>query len=344
MIRNICMQALFLPSGVMAQQIALQIHFNAATGKDRAFVCHYSSHILQHEADVSSHLLNMQPVVVAAQVGVREQQPLTFGDIRNAIETSSLKPATVIVELPHREIGGKATSFADLEKISSYCRANGMALHMDGARLWEALAHYTTETTSSGEKVTKEVLCALFDSVYMSTYKGLGGMTGALLMGSAAFIAQARVWLRRYGGNVFTLLPYAVSAYSSFRNYLEWNDTTTEEVLDGSRAAVTYSMKSRLARLQHVVALLTSEFEVEAGAADRLLVRFDPPVPQVCMVHIYIRAGLENVKAAHAQSLQETGISSFFYIRAAPTLTNADGVAFPEESVMELNIVRKKHL
>lgn len=322
----------------MAQQIALQIHYNAATGKDRAYVCHYSSHLLIHEKDTSLHLLNMQPVVVPAEEGVRIQNPISFFDVQRALESSPLKPASVIIELPHREVGGKATSFADLEKISSFCRSNGIALHMDGARLWEALAHYTTSTTSSGQPVTREILCGLFDSVYMSTYKGIGGLTGALLLGDAKFIVEARVWLRRYGGNVYTLLPYAVSAYSAFRNYLLWNDPTSEAVHDGSSVAVPYSMKARLARLQHVAALLSTHFQT-AASAESPLVRFDPPVPVVCMIHVYIRASVEAAKAAHERSKQETGIACFMWIRPAPVATRADGTTYPEECYFEFNMV-----
>jgi len=326
----------------MAQQIALQVHFNFSQSKDRAFICHHSSHLLLHEKDTSAYLLNMKPLIVPAAEGMRVQQPTTFQDIQQIVENSEVPPASVIVECPHREIGGKATSFADLERLSEYCRARGIALHMDGARLWEALAHYTTCTTSSGQPVTREILCGLFDSIYVSTYKGIGGLTGALLLGSANFIAEARVWQRRYGGNVYTLLPYAVSAYACFRDYLAWNDPSTETIHDGFSVVVPYSMKARLARLTHVVALLSSHFASTASANDKNmdansgllvpLVRFDPPVPVVCLIHVYIRASVEAATAAHVLSREETGVSCFARLRSAsPVGMAASGVMLPEE-------------
>ena len=67
-----------------------------------------------------------------------------------------------------------------------------------GARLWEATPAYAPHSRAE--------ICALFDSVYVSAYKGLGGLSGALLVGKASFTAQARVWLRRFGGNLYTLV------------------------------------------------------------------------------------------------------------------------------------------
>jgi len=74
-------------------------------------------------------------------------------------------PCAVIVECPHREVGGKTTPWAELVALSAACREAGVALHCDGARLWEAAAAY--------DKSLAEI-CALFDSVYVSFYKGLG--------------------------------------------------------------------------------------------------------------------------------------------------------------------------
>lgn len=334
----------------MAQQIALRVHHNSKPSKDSAFVCHHTSHLLLHEKDVSAHLLDMKPLVVPAVEGVRDQLPLSFQDVQRVVLSSDSSPATVIVECPHREIGGKATSFADLEKLSAYCRDNGIALHMDGARLWEALAHYTTCTTSSGEPVTRGILCGLFDSIYVSTYKGIGGLTGALLIGDADFIAEARVWQRRYGGNVYTLLPYAVSAYACFRDYLTWNDPLTEQAHDGASTMVPYSMKARLSRLKHLVALLTHHFaltpavnEESSGVKRGLtapLVRFDPPEPVVCLIHVYIRASVESALAAHARTKEETGVSCFARLRPAPPVMDVTGKTLPEECYFEFNLVR----
>jgi threonine aldolase len=74
---------------------------------------------------------------------------------------------------------------------------------MDGARLWEAQPFYDRPHAE---------LAGLFDSVYVSFYKGLGGIAGAALAGDAALVAEARVWQRRQGGNLVTLQPFVVAA------------------------------------------------------------------------------------------------------------------------------------
>ena len=93
---------------------------------------------------------------------------------------------------------------------------------MDGARIWEAAVYYNDNYATS---ITEEIavdrvgddarvelaeeesmhetilrVAGLFDSIYVSTYKGLGAMTGSLLVGSREFIQEARIWLRRFGG------------------------------------------------------------------------------------------------------------------------------------------------
>lgn len=401
---------MFLPSGVMAQQIALLIHYhsqkNAGRSCNKSFVCHYSSHILVHEKDTASWLLNMEPVIVPMKEGSRVQHPISFEEVRATLCSAGLHspgselPAAVMVECPHREVGGKCTSYADLEKISQLCRNNGVALHMDGARLWEALAHYTECTTSSGSAVTAADLCGLFDSVYVSCYKGIGGMTGAVLMGDASFISEARVWLRRFGGNVFTLLPYAVSSYANYRKYVRWNiqptdadnadgdaeiaktETERHETETEAMAAVAgalpipYSMKARLQRMQEVVVLLTTELSAlsnsliaastgtDNGAARfqqqehqdhpdhqhhqhhhrcANYVRFDPPVPQVCLIHVYIRSSVQQAMAAQEVSRSETGVVCFARLRPAaavvPLQVPEGGLPVQEECFFEFNMV-----
>jgi threonine aldolase len=86
-----------------------------------------------------------------------------------------------------------------------------VALHMDGARLWQSAPFYG--------KSYPEITSA-FDSVYVSFYKALGAIAGAALAGSEAFVARARVWQRRHGGNLVSLYPYALSAREGLRQRL----------------------------------------------------------------------------------------------------------------------------
>jgi threonine aldolase len=75
--------------------------------------------------------------------------------------------------------------------------------HLDGSRIWDSSAVYG---------VPEAEIAALADSVYVSYYKGLGGLGGAMVTGTTDFIASLRVWKTRYGGDLVTAYPYALAA------------------------------------------------------------------------------------------------------------------------------------
>lgn len=76
----------------------------------------------------------------------------------------------------------------------------GIHLHMDGARIWEASGSqkYDIHHTNNCQEIILNI-SKHFDSIYVSFYKGLGGITGAMLLGTNDFISKARVWQRRFG-------------------------------------------------------------------------------------------------------------------------------------------------
>lgn len=185
-------EAVFFPSGTMAQQIALRIWCDEKALKKVAY--HPLSHLEIHEEDGLKELHNIQSILLADESRVIELEDIT------GLEEEI---ACLLLELPQREIGGQLPSFETLQQISAYCRNKGILLHLDGARLLEVLPYY--------EKTAEEV-CALFDSVYISVYKGIGGIAGAILAGNSEFIAKAKIWKRRHGGDLISLYPYIVSA------------------------------------------------------------------------------------------------------------------------------------
>jgi threonine aldolase len=308
--------SVFMISGVMAQEIALSIYCKRTNRP--FFLCHESSHLLLHEKNGYQELLGLTPIILPSPERQEElrflpSQPLTAQEIIQSIELQQpqSRPSVVVIECPYRELGGKITSWEDLVLISEYCRFHSIALHMDGARLWEATVAY--------QKSLSEI-CTLFDSVYVSFYKGLGGMTGAMLLGKAPFISEARVWLRRFGGNIFTSLPYVVSAWAG----LIRNVNTFEE---------------KTQRLRSVVAMLTKLFQKDG---QQQLIRFVPEVPMVSMVHVYIRgASLEVLLEIRDRVVRETSISCFTMLRPAAkmTIANFETMTLVQEAYFEFNMV-----
>jgi threonine aldolase len=184
--------AVFFPSGTMAQQIALRIWCDQKELKKVAY--HPLCHLEIHEEDGLKRLHHIESVLLADPSRLIE-----LNDVLNMKE----EVACLLLELPQREIGGQLPSYETLEAISAFCRDKGIKLHLDGARLFEILPYY---------QKTAADICGLFDSVYVSFYKGIGGIAGAILAGSQAFIQESIVWKRRHGGDLISLYPYIVSA------------------------------------------------------------------------------------------------------------------------------------
>ena len=184
--------AAFMPSGVMAQQAALR-SWAERSGTD-AVAVHGLSHLVLHELDALSELHHLRP-----QHLTRDLRPATVADLDGVRGPL----AAVSIELPLRDAGYLLPSWEELVGLSDHARERGVPVHLDGARLWESQPFY-------GRPLAE--IAAVADSVYVSFYKGLGGMAGAALAGAADLVAEARRWRSRHGGTLFTLLPYAVAA------------------------------------------------------------------------------------------------------------------------------------
>ncbi|HEX6874523.1 MAG TPA: aminotransferase class I/II-fold pyridoxal phosphate-dependent enzyme [Nocardioidaceae bacterium] len=184
--------AVFMPSGVMAQQAALRSWVERSPTE--AVAVHGLSHFVLHELDALSEMHHLR-----VQRLTDEPRPVTAEDL----DELPGPLAAVSIELPLRDAGYLLPEWDQLVAFSARARERGVPLHVDGARLWESQPFYGRPHSE---------IAALADSVYVSFYKGLGGLAGAVLAGPADLVAQARRWRLRHGGTLFTLLPYAVAA------------------------------------------------------------------------------------------------------------------------------------
>ena len=254
--------AVFCISGTMAQVTALRLACDERAS--RLVALHPTSHILLHEKSNYQLLGHFH----ALQVGERHR-PWRSEDLAAIPD----KLGAVAMEVPMREIGGQNPSWTELEAIKAACRRRGAHLHMDGARLWEAAAGYGR---------TPLDVAAGFDSVYVSLYKGIGALGGALLAGSAPFIARAAEWFRREGGNVYHRSPYVVSAAMQF---------------DARLAA----MPACFARTEWLYAQLQSH----------PLIVPNPAAPQANMLHLHLPVSREKALTIRDQLAQAHGIWLF---------------------------------
>ena len=189
--------ALFVPTGTMAQQAVLRVHADRRSGRSIAFhpTCHLDGWAEERGYQGLHGLFGIP-------VGSREG-PLTL----RALEGVRQPVAALLLELPQRALGGTLPSWGELTEQVQWARDRGAAVHLDGARLWEASAFY-----SSAHRKSLIDVASLFDTVYVSFYKGLGGLGGCCVAGDRDVIDELSVWRTRHGGRVFMMWPYAASA------------------------------------------------------------------------------------------------------------------------------------
>lgn len=264
--------AVFFPSGTMAQQIALRIWCDKNGLKKVAY--HPLCHLEIHEEDGLKELHHIEPVLLADKSRV-----ITLEDVVSLQEDI----ACLLLELPQREIGGQLPDYKTLESISSYCREKGIKLHLDGARLFEILPYY--------QKSAAEI-CELFDSVYVSFYKGIGGIAGAILAGEKDFTEESKIWKRRHGGDLISLYPYIISSNYYFNKRIHKMEQYHEEAKE---LAGLYNQC-------HAVATL-------------------PLVPVSNMFHVHVDLPKEKAESILAEIYEATGIGLTSYVRE----TGVDG-------------------
>jgi threonine aldolase len=192
--------AVFLPTGTMAQQLALRLH--AERVGRRTVVYHPMCHLQTHEGGALERVQGL----TGRPVG-DPNRPLD----REALADVAESPAALLIELPQRDLGGVQPSWEELQAQIGWARERGAAVHLDGARLWESAAGYGRPPAE---------VAAGFDSVYVSFYKVIGALPGCCVAGESPFVAELREWRQRMGGTQYALWPNAASALTLLRRRL----------------------------------------------------------------------------------------------------------------------------
>jgi threonine aldolase len=261
--------ALFFPTGTMAQQVALRIHAER-TGR-HAFAGHPQTHLDVWEGRGYGvlHDLRFHPV------GDRNE-------LMGAAEVAAVgEPlAAVVWELPQRDLGGQLPSWPALRDQIRTARDRGAATHLDGARLWEAQTFYRRPFTE---------LAALFDTVYVSLYKSLEGVRGAVLAADAATVAEAQVWRRRLGGGMPDAWPLAAAGLLGLDRLLP-----------------------RMAAFRDHAIAIAAAINTDGTA------RTVPDPPQTPLFHVHLPVARRGAELAAAGLLAEHGVQLFRALRSAP--------------------------
>lgn len=256
----------FMPSGTMSQQIALRIWVEKS--QNFTVAMHPKSHpeFAEHAGYLFLH--NIKRI----QFGGPEflsGRLLTKEDFMNI----SQKPGVVLIELPFRPLGGQLPEWESLVEMTTWLKENNIPVHLDGARLWQSGTFYNK---------TLAEITALFDSVYVSFYKDIGGLNGSMLLGSKQFITEAKVWQRRHGGNVYSQSANVVSAKMMFEKNMP-------------------RMEALVLKAKEIASIFNEFDEIEVS----------PNPPHVNMFQLFIRGDIEKLNKKNLELAEESG--TFIY-------------------------------
>ncbi len=198
--------ALFCPSGTMTNQIAIRTH----CAQLDEVICDHYSHIFQYE--VGGYAANSG---VAINLIAGTNGKITASQIEAAIKpnydwlpTSRL----VVLENTANKGGGSYYTLDEVRPIRKLCSERGLALHLDGARLFNALVETGESTLDWGNE---------FDSISICLSKGLGAPVGSLLIGNHDFIAKARRFRKVMGGGMRQAGYLAAAGIFALENHVE---------------------------------------------------------------------------------------------------------------------------
>ena len=180
-------EALFFPSGTMANQTALKLHTNPGD----QVICDKYAHIYNYESGGASFNSGISCKLIYGSEGM-----FTAKQVEDAINPDAYyysKTTLVEIENTTNKGGGACWDFTEIIKIRKICDANELGFHLDGARLWNALVTKNESTEQYGE---------VFDTISVCLSKGLGCPIGSVLVGDSEIMKNAIRIRKIFGGNM----------------------------------------------------------------------------------------------------------------------------------------------
>jgi len=199
--------AVFVPSGTMANQIAVLAH----TRPGDEVLLESRSHLFMNEQGGIAANAGCLARTVPGARGVLDPAELQAA-VRDASDDHVARLALVCVENTHNGHGGTVVPLAALDAVRAFGRAHGIAVHLDGARLWNA-------SVASGVPIRRWAETA--DTLSMCFSKGLGAPVGSILVGDGAAIAVARRARKRLGGSMRQVGVLAAACLHALDHHVE---------------------------------------------------------------------------------------------------------------------------
>jgi threonine aldolase len=195
--------AIFMPTGTLANHLAVR----KLAGADQRVLVPAESHLYNDSGDCAQTLSGLNLIPLAPGRSTFEVAEVSSWVERSAGGRVATPVGAIVIESPVRRKDHEMFDFGTLEQISSYARARGIRLHLDGARMFSLPYH-------SGKSVRE--YAALFDTVYVSLWKHFNGASGAILAGTDSFIQDLFHTRRMFGGSLPQAWPQiALIAHSA---------------------------------------------------------------------------------------------------------------------------------
>ena len=180
--------ALFVPSGTMGNQIGMRLV--AEPGQE--VLADADAHVVTYEMGATAAVFGIQTRTVVSGTGRLDADTL-IAQVRPGDDWHVTATAAIAVENTHNRGGGLVQPLAELRKLWDWSRGAGVAVHLDGARLFNAHVASGVDLATYGR---------LADTVSVCLSKGLGAPVGSVLLSSADRIATGRLWRKRLGGGM----------------------------------------------------------------------------------------------------------------------------------------------
>ena len=198
--------AVFCPSGTMTNQIAIKCH----TQPGDEVICDESSHVYQYEGGGIAFNSGASVKLLAGNRG-----RIVAGQVKAAInpdDNHKAHTSLVCIENTSNRGGGSCYDFIEIKQIEKVCKENNLKLHLDGARLFNALVE---------KKETPQQYGEIFDSISICLSKSLGCPVGSLLIGKKDFIKKARRVRKVFGGGMRQAGFLAAAGIYALQNHVD---------------------------------------------------------------------------------------------------------------------------
>ena len=197
---------LFCPSGTMTNQIAIRLH----TGLQTEVICHKYSHIYLYEGGGIMSNSHASVKLLDGQYGKISPQDIL--DSINPDDVHAAETTLISLENTMNKGGGSIYTLEEIKPIKYICDQHGLKLHLDGARLFNALVETNESPKDWG---------AMFDTISICLSKGLGCPVGSVLLGTKADIKRARKVRKAFGGGMRQAGFLAAAAIYALEHHVE---------------------------------------------------------------------------------------------------------------------------